>query len=134
MVGVLTSLMAEAVNTKNKKTARRLRRRRGLRKRIRGTSEKPRLAVFRSAKHIYAQIIDDDLGVTLCEASTRNKDLRDKITKPGNIDAAKAVGSALGALAVEKNIQKVCFDRGGFRFHGRIKGLAEAAKESGLKF
>jgi large subunit ribosomal protein L18 len=122
------------VKGRNIRVTRRNRRRRGLRKRLTGTSDQPRLAVFRSAKHIYAQIIDDDRGVTLCEASTRSKDLRDGIGYGGNIAAAKAVGLALAERAKAKNIEEVCFDRGGFRFHGRIKGLAEAAREAGLKF
>lgn len=116
------------------KAARRQRRRRGLRKRLHGTSERPRLCVFRSLKHIYAQIVDDDSGVTLCEASTRNKDLRDSIKSGGNAEGAKAVGAALAERATAKQIEEVCFDRGGFRFHGRVKSLADAAREGGLKF
>ena len=95
---------------------------------------RPRLAVFRSAKHIFAQIIDDERGVTLCEASTRSTGLRESIGYGGNIPAAKAVGLALAERARAKNIETVCFDRGGFRFHGRVKGLAEAAREAGLRF
>ncbi len=116
------------------KLKRRLRRKRGIRKRLHGTGERPRLTVFRSLKHIYAQIIDDDRGVTLCEASTRNKDLREGFVSGGNIDAAKLVGAALADRAKTKNIEAVCFDRNGYRFHGRIKALAEAAREGGLKF
>jgi large subunit ribosomal protein L18 len=116
------------------KTRRRMRRKAGLRKRIRGTAERPRLTVFRSAKHIYAQVIDDASGVTICEASTRNKELRDKIENGGNIDAAKLVGTELASRAKAKQVEAVCFDRNGFRFHGRIKGLADAAREGGLKF
>lgn len=113
---------------------RRKRRRRGLRKTIRGTPERPRLAVFRSAKHIYAQIIDDFGGITLCEASTRGKELRDEIQNGGNILAAKMVGKALAERALAKDVKSVCFDRGGFRFHGRLKALADAAREAGLGF
>lgn len=116
------------------KTQRRVRRKRGIRKRIRGTNERPRLTVFRSLKHTYAQIIDDERGVTVCEASTRNKDLRDQVTDGGNIAAAKIVGAALAERAKAKNIETVCFDRNGYRFHGRVKGLAEAVREAGLKF
>lgn len=116
------------------KTVRRLRRRRGLRKRLRGTGVRPRLTVFRSLDHIYAQIIDDELGVTLCEVSTRSKDLRGSIKSGGNIEAAKLVGSALAERAKAKNVTTVCFDRNGYRFHGRIKGLADAAREGGLTF
>ena len=116
------------------KTKRRLRRKQGLRKRVHGTGNCPRLTVFRSAKHIYAQIIDDERGVTLCQASTRNKDLCDQVKNGGNIAAAKIVGTALAERAKGKNIQSICFDRNGYRFHGRIKGLADAAREAGLKF
>ena len=113
---------------------RRLRRKRGIRKGVYGTSERPRLTVFRSLKHIYAQIIDDQRGVTLCEASTRNKELRDGIADGGNIAAAKSVGAALAKRAKEKNVEQVRFDRNGYRFHGRLKGLADAAREGGLSF
>ena len=113
---------------------RRRRRKRGIRRRLRGTGEKPRLTVFRSAKHIYAQIIDDEGGITLCEASTRGRDLRGEIQYGGNIAAAKVVGEALAKRALAKDIRTVCFDRNGYRFHGRVKGLAEAAREAGLTF
>lgn len=116
------------------KVGRRVRRKYGIRKRVRGTSERPRLTVFRSAKHIYAQIIDDERGVTLCEASTRSRDLCDRIKDGGNVAAAKIVGTALVERAKAKGIEKVCFDRNGYRFHGRITGLAEAAREAGLRF
>lgn len=116
------------------KTQRRVRRKRGIRKRIQGTAGQPRLTVFRSAKHIYAQIIDDDRGVTLCEASTRSKTLREKIENGGNVSAAKIVGAALANAASAANIVDVRFDRSGYRFHGRVKGLADAAREAGLKF
>ena len=115
------------------KVKRRLRRKRGIRKRVYGTSVQPRLTVFRSLKHIYAQVVDDDRGVTLCEASTRSKDLRDDIAFGGNITAAKIVGTALAERARAVNIEAVCFDRNGCRFHGRLKALAEAAREAGLK-
>ncbi len=116
------------------KHKRRVRRKRGIRKRVYGTTDCPRLTVFRSLKHIYAQIIDDDQGVTLCEVSTRSKDLRDGLKSGGNADGAKLVGSALAERAQSKDIGKVCFDRNGYRFHGRIKALADAAREGGLKF
>jgi large subunit ribosomal protein L18 len=116
------------------KIARRLRRKRGIRRTVRGTAERPRLTVFRSLKHIYAQVVDDDRGVTICEASTRNKDLRDAVKYGGNREAAKLVGEALAQRAKAKNIEAVCFDRNGFRFHGRVKTLADAAREGGLKF
>lgn len=116
------------------RTTRRRRRKKGIRRRLYGTGERPRLTVFRSAKHIYAQIIDDERGVTLCEASTRGKDLTEDIKYGGNVAAAKVVGEALAKRALAKEITTVRFDRNGFRFHGRVKGLAEAARETGLKF
>lgn len=114
------------------KAERRVRRKRGLRKALFGTSDRPRLTVFRSVKHIYAQIVDDERGVTLCEASSRNKGLQEQLKHGGNIAAAKVVGAALAERARAKNIAAVSFDRNGFRFHGRIKALADAAREAGL--
>ena len=116
------------------KVGRRQRRKKGLRKRIRGTGDRPRFSVFRSAKHIYAQIINDETGSTLCEASTRSKELNGELTQSGNVAAAKVVGALLAQRAKTKDIEAVCFDRNGFRFHGRLKGLADAAREGGLKF
>jgi len=116
------------------KTERRERRKLGLKKTIRGTAERPRLSVHRSMKHIYAQLIDDHAGVTLCEASTRSKGVRESVDKGGNIAAAKSVGAALAERAKSKDIQLVCFDRNGYRYHGRVKALADAAREAGLKF
>ena len=119
---------------KNKlKDARRARRRIGIRKRIAGTPARPRLAVYRSLNHVYAQVIDDLAGKTLISASTRDKGVKvDKST--GNADAAKAVGSVLAERAKEAGIEAVVFDRGGFKYHGRVKAFADAARESGLKF
>lgn len=122
------------MSSRNSKVVRRSRRKRGVRKRVRGTGKRPRLTVFRSLKHIYAQIIDDDLGVTLCQASTRDKHLRDQIQAGGNVAAAKIVGAVLGERAKAKSIEAVCFDRNGYRFGGRVKGLADTAREAGLKF
>ena len=116
------------------KSLRRSRRKRGIRKRIYGTSERPRMTVFRSARHIYAQLIDDDRATTLCEASTRSKDLRERIKNGGNIEAAKVIGSVLAERAKARKLETVCFDSNGYRFHGRVKGLADAAREGGLKF
>ena len=105
-----------------------------IRKKLAGTPQRPRLAVFRSQAHIYAQVIDDEVGKTLCAASTVDKDLR-KDTKSGaNVAAAKAVGQLIATRAKEKGIEAVVFDRGGFQYHGRIKALADAAREAGLKF
>jgi len=109
-------------------------RRRRIRGKIHGTAEKPRLAVFRSARHIYAQIINDDLGRVLASASTLDKQLRGSLKSGGNSDAAREVGKLLAQRAADKEIQMVAFDRSGFKFHGRLKALAEAAREGGLKF
>lgn len=114
------------------KSERRLRRKRGIRKRLRGTADRPRLSVFRSGKNIYAQIIDDDRSVTVCEASTRSKELCDQIERGGNIAAAKRVGTVLAERAVARDIRAVCFDRNGYRFHGRLKALADAVREGGV--
>lgn len=100
-----------------------------LRYKLKGTTERPRLAVFRSARHIYAQIIDDTVGQTLAAASTLELQLNGSKS-----DIAKAVGEAIGKKALEKNITKVVFDRGGNIYHGRIKALAEGAREAGLEF
>jgi len=103
-----------------------------IRKKVRGTAERPRLAVFRSISHIYAQLIDDASGVTLCSASTVEKS--GGIKNGGNVEAAKAVGKLIAERAKEKGITSVVFDRGGFLYHGRIKSLAESAREAGLQF
>jgi large subunit ribosomal protein L18 len=116
------------------KTQRRERRKQGIRKRLTGTADQPRLTVFRSLQNIYAQIIDDTAGVTLCEASTLSKELRGQLNYGGNSAAAKRVGQILAERAKSKNIAAVCFDRNGYRYHGRIKALADAAREGGLKF
>ena len=103
-----------------------------IRANIFGTAEIPRLCVFRSITGIYAQIIDDEAKTTLCSASTLDKDL--KIKKGNNIEAAKLVGEAIAKKAVKANIKKVVFDRGGYLYHGRVKALADAARENGLEF
>jgi len=105
-----------------------------IRKKLRGTPERPRLAVFRSQGHIYAQVIDDDAGRTLCAASSLDKDLRAKSKRGGNLASAKEVGALIASRAKEKGVAAVVFDRGGFQYHGRIKALADAAREAGLKF
>ncbi|MEW5980421.1 MAG: 50S ribosomal protein L18 [Acidobacteriota bacterium] len=105
-----------------------------LRKRIRGNDQRPRLNIFRSDKHIYAQIIDDDRGVTLTSASSLDKELRQKTKSGGNLAGAKVVGTEIARRAIEKGIQQVVYDRGGFAYHGRVKALADAAREAGLKF
>jgi large subunit ribosomal protein L18 len=109
-----------------------------IRKKLRGTTGRPRLAVFRSQGHIYAQVIDDDEAKTLCAASsldeTLRKDGKAKAKTGGNVASAKAVGTLIASRAKEKGIEAVVFDRGGFQYHGRIKALADAAREAGLKF
>ena len=105
-----------------------------IRKKLRGTPQRPRLAVFRSQGHIYAQVIDDDAGRTLCAASSLDKDLRAKSKRGGNVASAKEVGALIASRAREKGVAAVVFDRGGFLYHGRIKALADAAREAGLKF
>lgn len=116
------------------KRSARLRRHRRVRKRVFGTPERPRLCVFKSVKHVYAQIIDDENGLTLVSASTLSPDLRDEISGGNNAEAAKAVGKMIGRKAVEKDITSVVFDRGGYLYHGKVKALAEAAREAGLSF
>jgi len=113
---------------------KRIRRHLRIRKKIKGTPERPRLAVFRSEKHIYAQIIDDTKGHTLVAASTLDKELRGKLAKTYNVEAAKEVGRLIAQRALSLGIKKVVFDRGGFKYHGRIKALADAAREAGLEF
>ncbi len=106
-----------------------------LRRNLNGTPDRPRLAIFRSNNHIYAQVIDDQAQNTLCAASTLDKDLRENLKKGGNnCDASTAVGELVAKRALEKGIQQVVFDRGGNLYHGRIKALANAAREAGLKF
>ncbi len=106
---------------------------RRLRKKLSGTPERPRLSVFRSLKHLYAQVIDDRSGRTLVSASTRDASLREHTKVGGNVAAAKAVGKALAERARAAGIARVVFDRGGYRFHGRVQALAEAAREAGLE-
>ena len=110
------------------------RRHRRVRKKVRGTAARPRLTVFRSSKHIYAQIVDDTKGGTLAHASTLSKELKGKLDGKNKTDEAKAVGKLLGEIAKKKGITKVAFDRNGFIYHGRIKALADAAREAGLQF
>ncbi|HEV3144231.1 MAG TPA: 50S ribosomal protein L18 [Gemmataceae bacterium] len=113
---------------------RRERRKFRVRNKVRGTSERPRLSVFRSSKHIYAQLIDDLSGQTLAAASSCGKDVAKEVPYGGNVKAAKAVGKKLADAAKAKGISKAAFDRGSYRYHGRVKALADAARESGLQF
>ena len=122
------------MGTKSPKVINRARRRQGIRKKTSGTAERPRLSVFRSARHIYAQIIVDSSGETLISASTMCREIREEGKGTGNVEAAKKVGALLAKRARERSIGPVAFDRGGYRYHGRVKALAEAARENGLVF
>ncbi len=118
-----------------KKVKARLRRKMRIRKRLSGTTERPRLAVFRSAKHIYAQIIDDTKGVTIVSASSLSPEIRDRLGEcKGKKEVAKLVGELIAKRALEKEVKKVAFDRGGYKYHGRVKALADGARETGLEF
>ena len=112
------------------------RRRRQLRARrkIQGSPERPRLSVYRSLRHMYAQVIDDTQGRTVAAASTMDADLRKSLKSGGNVEAAKAVGKLIGERAKAKGVERVVFDRGGFMYHGRVANLADAAREAGLEF
>ena len=112
----------------------RKRRQTRVRRKVTGTADRPRLCVFRSSKHIYAQIIDDSQGVTVASASTRDKSVVDGLSYTGNVEAAKAVGEKIAQNAQEKGIKNVVFDRNGFVYHGRVKTVADAAREAGLDF
>ncbi|MCK9217363.1 MAG: 50S ribosomal protein L18 [Firmicutes bacterium] len=105
-----------------------------VRKKVFGTMERPRLNVFRSLNNIYAQVINDEEGVTLVSASTLDKEIKEDINFSGNKDSSKAVGKLIAQKALEKGIKQVIFDRGGYIYHGRVKELAEAAREAGLEF
>jgi large subunit ribosomal protein L18 len=112
----------------------RQRRKYRIRRRVSGTPERPRLSVFRSARHIYAQVIDDTQSVTLASASTQSPDLRNTLEKDSKTQAAKKVGALIAKICLARSIQKVVFDRNGYLYHGRIQALADAAREGGLKF
>lgn len=112
----------------------RWRRKNRVRKRVRGNAEQPRLSVFRSNKHIYCQLIDDENGVTLASASTRDKDIANAVKHGGNREAAKVVGEKLAERAKAAGVSKVRFDRGSYRYHGRVAELADAARKGGLEF
>ncbi len=116
------------------KVKRQLRRRHHVRPTVVGTPERPRLSVYRSLTHMYCQIIDDTVGRTLAAASTLSPEVREKATKPGGKAAAALVGQRIAELAKERGITQVAFDRGGRKYHGRVKELAEAARKGGLKF
>ncbi|HUN59709.1 MAG TPA: 50S ribosomal protein L18 [Candidatus Binataceae bacterium] len=105
-----------------------------VRRKVRGSDERPRLSVYRSLHHLYVQVISDESGATLVSASTAAKGLRDGLSSRRNVAAAKAIGKAIAERCREKGIEQVVFDRNGFLYHGRVKALAEAAREAGLKF
>jgi len=105
-----------------------------IRKKVNGTAERPRLSVFRSAKHIYAQVIDDATGKTLAHASTLSKDLKGTLEEDNKVQAAKKVGALIAKICKSKKIDRVVFDRNGYLYHGRVSALAQAAREAGLEF
>ena len=121
------------IKTSNKKEQVRKRHQR-VRLKIQGTTECPRLAVYRSTKHIYAQVIDDVKGVTVAAASSVDKELKEKLSHGGNIDAARVVGELVAQRALKAGVVDCVFDRGGFLYHGRVAALADAAREAGLNF
>src|SRR3990172_1691281 len=119
----------------NKKHNRWQKKKASIRKKIQGTSERPRLTIYRSAKHIYAQIIDDTTGKTLVSASTLSKDLREDVKNvKSSVEICKLVGKHAAKRALEKKIQQVVYDRNGYLYHGRVKAVADGAREGGLKF
>jgi large subunit ribosomal protein L18 len=118
----------------SRKYKQRLRRRFRVTKHTRGSEGRPRLCIYRSAKHMYAQIIDDVAGKTLVSASTVDKELRGKVGFGGNSKAAEAIGKAVAERAIKAGLKKVCFDRREFKYHGRVAALAQAAREAGLEF
>ncbi|MCL5966248.1 MAG: 50S ribosomal protein L18 [Deltaproteobacteria bacterium] len=119
---------------KNIREIGRQKRKRRIRKKLFGTEQRPRLSVFRSAKHIYAQLVVDSTGSTILSASTLSPEIRVELREAEKCVAARKVGELLGKKAIERNIRRVVFDRNGFLYHGRIKALAEGARESGLEF
>ncbi len=118
----------------NQKESLRIKRHRRVRGRITGTADRPRLNVYRSLTHIYAQLIDDEQGCTLAAISSVQPAVRSHIKNGGNVEGAKAVGKLVAQVAKEKGIQTVVFDRGGYKYHGRVRALAEGAREGGLSF
>jgi len=123
-----------AMNHQKSKNVRRQRRRNHVRRKIVGTPERPRLSVFRSSKHIYAQLIDDLTGRTLAAVSTEAPDVKGQVPYGGNVKAAKVVGQKLAEVAKAAGIAKAAFDRGHYKYHGRVKALADGAREGGLDF
>jgi large subunit ribosomal protein L18 len=122
------------MGTMNLRTQARLKRKKRIRKKMVGTGNRPRLCVFRSTKHIYAQVIDDSLGQTLAAASSMEKAVRENSESKNKVTAANTVGKIIGQRALEKGVKKIVFDRNGFLYHGRIKAVSDGAREAGLKF
>ena len=122
------------MNILKEKYRRRLKRHKGIRKEVFGVKDKPRLSVYRSSKNIYCQLIDDTTGKTLASASTLIKDIKDKLPYNGNVEAAKLVGQKIAEEAAKIGITKVVFDRSGYKYHGRVKALADSARENNLVF
>ena len=120
--------------TKNKKAIARVRRKRSIRKRISGTETRPRLSVYRSNKHIYAQVIDDINGTTIASASSQSEAVRTQTDGKKKVEVAELVGQLIAGACKEKNIESVIFDRNGFIYHGRVKAVADGAREAGLSF
>lgn len=112
----------------------RLRRHDRVRKKVLGTQKRPRLCVFRSLKHIYAQVLDDDAGLTIASASTLEGSIRSEAETKSKVEAARLVGTVVAERAMERGVTAVVFDRGGYKFHGRVKALADSARETGLEF
>ncbi len=119
---------------KPNRAAARIKRHRRIRNKISGTAQQPRLAVFRSNQHMYAQLIDDTAHNTIAAASTMESEIASKLSSTSNVEAAQAVGEAIAKKALEKGITEAVFDRGGYIYHGKVKALAEAAREAGLQF
>jgi len=120
------------MNIYKEKYRKRLKRRKGIRKKISGSKERPRLSVFRSSKNIYCQLIDDTTGRTLASASTLTKDIKDKLPYGGNVKGAELVGQKIAEEASKLGITKIVFDRGGYKYHGRVKALADSARKNNL--
>lgn len=121
-------------NICQKKAELRLRRQKSIRQTLRGTADRPRLSIFRSNNHMYCQVINDDLGITLCALSTLHKPVKDLIGGKRPVEQARILGVEMAKVCAEKNIKKVAFDRNGFIFHGRVKAVADGAREGGLDF
>ena len=122
------------MGTLNLRTQARLKRKKRIRKKMVGTGNRPRLCEFRSARHIYAQVIDDSIGQTLAAASSMEKDVRENAESKNKVNTANTVGKIIGQRAIEKGLKKVVFDRNGFLYHGRIKAVSEGARVAGLEF